>query len=125
MAAEPITFDDLAPVEDTSTNDDDEPTRKLEPGDELVAQIRHIEKEVGQFENDLLHLTDQDGELFKFWSNNTVSRKLEAANAKPGDTIGVRKAEDATTFTVENDDGEEEERESYDFEVGVLEHGGD
>lgn len=109
-------FDDLTKVSPSNDNDnDDVPTKKLAPGEEFVAVIRHIERGVGQYNNTVLHLNDLDGEPFKFWSNRTIDRSLNEADAGPGDTIGVRK--DSEPYSYETDDGEQ--KEAYGFEVGV------
>lgn len=119
-------FDDLSTVNQSNDDDDgDVETIKLEPGEDFVAEVRHIEKDVGRYGNNVIHLTKPGGGLAKYWSNRTVDQALDAADVGPGDTIGVRKADDSYTFTAENDDGEEEEREAFDFDVGVLDHGGD
>lgn len=111
-------FDDLTPVEPANdTDDEDVPIVKLEPGDELVADVRFIERNVGKWQNTMLHLTRASGENCKMWSNKTIDRALGEADVGPGDTIGIRKSEDS--YTYEDDDGEE--REAYDFEVAVLE----
>lgn len=119
MATEKLSFDDLAPVSSVG-NDGDDDVRKLEPGDNFVARVRHVEREVGKHENDVLHLTDLDsGENFKYWSNTTISRKLAAAEVEPNDVIGVRKGEEKKSYT--DDDGEE--IPYYEYEVRVAERG--
>lgn len=109
-------FDDMTPVESSNDNDDDVPTVKLDPGESFVAEVRHIERNVGKWNNTVLHLTRSSGEMFKYWSCGTIDRKLEKANVGPGDTIGVRKSEDQYEFTTEDGEG----GEAYDFEVRVL-----
>lgn len=109
-------FDDLDPVETPNDNDDDVPTINLDPGARLVAEIRHIERDVGKYGNSVLHMTRSDGELVKMWSNTTIDRKLDAAGVGPGDTVGIKKSEES--YTYETDDGEQ--NEAYEFEVRVL-----
>lgn len=132
MATEEETpsFDDLASISPSNDNDDDEPTVKLDAGEEYVARLRHIERGVGKYNNDVLHITlenecdgHEPGSHVKWWSNDTVSGLLDDANVQPGDVIGVRKDEDPYSYIIEDDDGNEEEREAYGFEVGVLEGG--
>lgn len=116
-AKDELSFDDLTKVTPSSdTDEDDVPTIKLEPGESIVAEIRHIERNVGQYDNDVLHLTRADGSLCKMWSNATIKRALSEAGVGAGDTIGVRKEE--TTYSYTDDEGEE--REAYGFEVGVM-----
>ncbi|SDM47016.1 hypothetical protein SAMN04487949_1771 [Halogranum gelatinilyticum] len=110
-------FDDLTPVSVPNDDDnDDVPVVKLQPGEDLVAEVRHIERGVGKYKNNVLHLTRPDGQLCKMWSNGTIDRKLDAADVGPGDTIGIRKSTDS--YEYETDDGDE--REAYDFQVAVL-----
>jgi len=110
-------FDDLTRVEPSNDNDDEDvQTIKLDPGEDIVAEVRHIERNVGQFDNTVLHLTRPDGSLCKMWSNATIDRRLEKAGVTPGDTIGIKK--DTDSYTYETDDGEE--REAYNFQVAVM-----
>lgn len=118
MASQPqMSFDDLEPVSSSTTDDgEDEPTRKLDPGEEFVAEIRHIEREKGRFKNTLLHLTDvETSDPFTFWSNQTVDSALEQVDAGVGDVIGVRKSAEEQSY--ENDDGEEETFHPYEVAV--------
>ena len=108
-------FDDLTPVDTSDDTDDDVPVIKLEPGESIVAEVRHIERNVGKWKNSVLHLT-RNGEPCKMWSNATIDRALNAAEVGPGDTVGIRKGEDP--YTYETDEGEE--REAFDFEVRCL-----
>lgn len=108
-------FDDLTTVDTSDDTDDDVPTVKLDPGESIVAEVRHIEHNVGKWKNSVLHLT-RNGEPCKMWSNGTIDRKLNKANVGPGDTVGIRKCEEQ--YTYETDDGEQ--GEAFDFEVGVL-----
>lgn len=123
MATDHPSFDELEPIETESDNDEDEPTKKLEPGEAIVAEVRHIEWGASQFGNSILHLTDNagNGEFVKMYSNGTIDRRLTEADVGPGDVIGLKKDEEPYTYTAENDDGEEEEREAYGFDVRVLE----
>ena len=122
MAAQDApSFDDLTPINPSNDTDDDEvPTVKLDPGEDIVAEIRHIERNVGRYGNNVLHLTLGDGTLCKMWSNRTIDDALEEAGVGAGDTIGIRKDSDPYTYTIEDDDGNEEEREAYVFQVAVL-----
>lgn len=113
-------FDDMSPI-NSSNDNDDEDVYKLDPGEKVVAQIRHIERNVGRFDNDLLHLTFNTGEFETIWSNNTIRKALDQIEAKAGDWIGIAKDEEPYTYTVENDEtGESEEKEAYGYEVRQL-----
>lgn len=118
MASKEVpSFDDLTPVDSSGDSDDEVPVVKLDPGESIVAEVRHIERNVGKWNNSVLHLTRAEtGEMCKMWSNGTIDRKLSSAGVGPGDTIGVRKSEDR--YTYETDDGEE--GQAYDFEVRCL-----
>lgn len=120
--ADAPSFDDLTKVDPSNDNDDEEvPTVKLDAGEDLVAELRHIERDVGQHGNDVLHLTDTTGDPCKMWSNRTISRALDEADVSPGDVIGIRKDSEPYTFETTDDDGNTVEREAFGFEVGVLE----
>jgi hypothetical protein len=108
-----VSFDDLEPVSPREDGD----TVRLDPGESIVATVRHVQSNASKHGNDLLHLTTQEGEHVQMWSNATISRELEAADVGPGDVVGIRKEKEPYTYTVEGDDGEEEEREAYGFEV--------
>lgn len=111
-------WDDLSKVQTSQDTDDDgEPLIKLDPGEDVVAEVRFIEEEVGQHGNTMLHLTTTDGDPVRMWSNTTIDRALDAAEVTAGDVIGIRKHEESYTFETEDGD----EREAYDFDVGVLE----
>ncbi|WP_218836359.1 hypothetical protein [Halorarum salinum] len=77
-----------------------------------MAEVRHVEPNVGKFDNTVLHLT-QEGDPCRMWSNATIDRQLDAADVCPGETIGIKKSEEQ--YTYETDDGEE--REAFDYEV--------
>ena len=86
-------FDDLTPVEPSNdNNDEDVPIVKIEPGDELVADVRFIERNVGKWQNTMLHLTRTSGENCKMWSNKTIDRAVAEAEVGPDDTLGIRKS---------------------------------
>ena len=120
MAAEVPSFDDLELIGD-DTNDNDDRNVKLEPGEELVGELRFIESNASRYGNDKLHLTRlDDQEYVTWWSNATVSKKLEQKDVEPGDIIGLRKDEDTYTYT---DDETGEENEAYGYEVGVFPEG--
>lgn len=113
-------FDDLTTVTDEPSGDEYDDVRVIEmnePGDEFVGEVRHIERNVRKYDKMLVHVT-VDGEPAKYWAQREVERKLERADAGPGDVIGVRQTDRSYTF--ENDDGETVE--AYEFDVGV---GGD
>ena len=99
----------------TDTGSDDVPTFELEPGESAVLRIRHIECDVGQHNNRVLHLTRENGDLSKKWSNRTIDRAVERYDLGPGDWIGLRKEEES--FSFENEDGEEQEAHGYDVRV--------
>jgi hypothetical protein len=120
-----VSFDDMDPV-GTADRDDGE-SLKLQPGDKLVAEVRHIETGKSSHGNDLLHLTirnadgledddREDGELVEMWGNATISKAFDAADVTAGDVVGISKA--AQPITYEDDDGEE--RQAYQFEVRAL-----
>ena len=112
------TEDDFEIVQDDAAEefDDDIPTKKLEPGQELRGTIRHIEHNVGRYGNSVLHLSDADGDPFKYWSNTTIDRRLDKADVQPGDRVLIRKTERENTWT--DEDGNEQT--SHEFEVGVA-----
>ena len=115
-------FEDLTPINTSNANDDDEePTLKLDAGEHVVAEVRYIEQNAGEFDNTLLHLTDTTGEVCKMWSNRTIDSAFQEKGVGAGDVIGIKKDEEPYTFEVENDDGEMEEREAYGFDVRLLE----
>lgn len=116
MASETPAPEDFDMVElDDDQSGGDVETVRLEPGEELIASVRHIERDVGRYGNSVLHLTRPSGEPIKYWSNATIDRRLEAADVGPGDRVLIRKSEDSYTFT--DDDGEEQT--AHEFEVGV------
>lgn len=104
-------WDDMTDV--TSGNDSD--MYKLDPGEKLIGQLRHLEQGVGQYDNTVLHLTTDTGEHISMWSNTTITNALEQADAQPGDWIGLQKDEE--TFEYETEDGT---GEAYGFEVRVV-----
>jgi hypothetical protein len=101
------TWDDGSPVSTPGTDDDNEPTYKLDPGEQLIARVRNIEWGAGQSGNALLHLTTKAGDPVKHWSNGTLDEQLNEADVSAEDWIGIEKSEDTASFT--NDDGEEVE----------------
>lgn len=116
MATEEAPSPDEFTIVDSSpeTNDDDE-LIELEPGEEMVAQIRHIEPDTGY--NGLLHLTRDSGEMGPYFMPAKISREVNAYDPVPGEWIFVKKGSEEHTFT--DDDGEE--RSYYDHEVGFME----
>ena len=109
-------WNDLDEVDDPSTDDEELPTIKLDPGERLMGDLVAIEQEVGEFDNTLLTIASESEGLVKFWSNGTIDRRLDRADAGPGDYIGLKKSDDAETYT--DDDGEEVEYHPY--EVRIL-----
>lgn len=107
------TFDELEPVNNPDSEDSDK--LSLEPGDAVVVELRAIEQNVGEFKNSRLHVTTDagDGEFRWMWSNSQIDKKLAAADAGPGDVVGIKKSDEMVSF--ENDDGEK--IEYYEFEV--------
>jgi hypothetical protein len=119
MASEtPPSFDDMQSATTDTSSDDDVQLLELEPGEAAVLQIRHIEEDVGQYGNRVLHLTRENGDLCKKWSNQTIDRAVERHNLGPGDWLGLKKEDEPSTW--ENENGEEQEAYGYDVRVAGV-----
>lgn len=118
MAAENAPgFDDFAESESAESETEDEPTVKLDPGESIVARIRHVENEVGEFDNDLYHVTRlSDKKPVAIWSNYTLRTRAEEEDLGPGDLFAMRKSEESREY-----DGDE----YYPVEVRTDLDGGD
>lgn len=111
------TWDELSEVESPGTDDDDD-TLRLDPGEQVIAEVRAIDRDADRYGRDRLHLTRRDTdeqEFVVYMASSSVSRQLDNADVGPGDLVGIAKEEEPYTFT--DDDGEEQE--AYGFEVRV------
>lgn len=107
MASEQApSFDDLDPVANDFEDDDAEQIQ-LEPGDNVVGEIRQIHTGLGEFNSTLLYIARGLGDVVKLWSNRQIDAQMEAAGLGVGDVIGIAKTEETATYT--DDDGEETE----------------
>ncbi|PSQ31652.1 hypothetical protein BRD16_01705 [Halobacteriales archaeon SW_6_65_46] len=111
-------------MDDEAQNTDEQDAISLDPDEYLIGEVRHIERDVGEYGSDVIHLTLTEtdvsgfagGDMAPYWAGNTVSRKVTENDVGPGDLIGLRK--DAEPYTYTGQDGEESE--AYDFELRVL-----
>lgn len=119
MASEPLSFDDFDPVEESNDYDDGVEQIKFEVDEPVIGVIVDIERDVGPNDNDVIHLA-RDGDLSdrcKFWSNGQIRRVIDQKGLKSGSWLAVKKTSETSSYTVETDDGEEEEREYHLFDV--------
>lgn len=108
-----MSFDDLETAEPES--DDDAEFLDLAPGDEEFGEIRELSRGLGEHNSTLLRISRAPGDEVKMWCSGHVDRQLQQLDAGVGDVVGLRKAEDETSFV--DEDGEEQ---SYHrVEVGV------
>lgn len=112
-------FEEMESV--TNRTDQDDDMLKLDPGEKVVVQIRHRERNVGQFDNTLLHVTTNTGEHRSMWSNTTIENALEEIDPDPDEWVGIKK--DKESYSYETDDGES--GEAYGFDVRQMPTGGD
>lgn len=107
-------FDDM---ESVTANSEDGDIKSWQPGEQVVCKIRAREKNVGQFDNTVLHITLNTGEHERRWSNRTIENALDDIDPDPDEWVGI--AKDDETYDIENDDGEKE-GEAYGFEVRQM-----
>jgi hypothetical protein len=112
-------FDDMESV--TSNSDEQDEIRGFEPGEAIVCKIRHREKNVGRFDNTVLHITLNTGEHEQRWSNDTIESALDKIDPDPDEWVGIEKDEE--TYPYETDDGEQ--GEAYGFDVRQMPTDGD
>lgn len=109
-------FDDLNPV--SNDFDDDEVEQiQLEPGENVVGEIREINTGLGEHNSTLIHIARGIGDVVKLWSNRQIDAQMHRADLGVGDVIGIQKKEETATYT---DDETGEENEYHLFEVRAL-----
>ena len=116
MAAENApSFDDLEPVAN-DFDDDDADLIKLEPGENVVGEIRQIHTGLGDYDSTLLYIARGLGDVVKLWSNRQIDSQMTAADLDEGDVIGIAKTEETATYTADGGD----EQEYHIFEVRAM-----
>ena len=108
-------FDDLTPV--SNDFDDEAEEIELEPGENVVGEIRELNTGLGEYNSTLIHIARGIGDVVKLWSNRQIDAQMERAGLGVGDVVGIAKLEETATYT----DGDGEETEYNLFEVRELE----
>lgn len=108
-------FDDLSPVANDFDDEDVEQIR-LEPGENVVGEIRQVHTGLGDYNSTLLYIARGLGDVVKLWSNRQIDAQMQAADLGEGDVVGIAKTEETATFT--DDDGTKQEY--HIFEVRSL-----
>jgi hypothetical protein len=113
-------FDDLEPVDNSTSDDYDSEWIDLEPGESVVGEIRELTPNCGKYDTTVIELARGIGDVVAMWSNSQIDNALDDNDLGESDVVGIKHTEQTSTFT--NEDGEEQE---YDiWKVRELPAGG-
>ena len=79
----------------------------IEPGEEVVGEIRAIKPNCGQYDTTVIELARGLGDIVAMWSNGQIDTTLETNEIGEGDVVKIEHTEETRSFTTE--DGDERE----------------